>query len=53
MYINGVVQSVSMGGTAGSTSSSSSSSGTASTGLTLNVAGQGSVPLSSVLQISN
>ncbi len=53
MYINGVVQSVSMGGTAGNTSSSSSSSGTASTGLTLNVAGQGSVPLSSVLQISN
>jgi flagellar basal-body rod modification protein FlgD len=43
-YVNGMVQSVSMGGTGSSTSSS---------GLTLNVSGQGSVPFSSVLQISN
>jgi flagellar basal-body rod modification protein FlgD len=43
-YVNGMVQSVSMGGT--------SSSGSGS-GLTLNVSGLGSVPYSSVLQISN
>ena len=38
-YVNGIVQSVTMGA--------------GSTGLTLNVAGQGSVPFSSVQQISN
>jgi flagellar basal-body rod modification protein FlgD len=41
-YVNGIVESVSMGGGAGSTS-----------GLTLNVAGVGSVPFSNVQQISN
>jgi flagellar basal-body rod modification protein FlgD len=60
-YVNGTVESVSMGGsgstgssTSGSTSgsNSSSSSGT-STGLTLNISGVGSVPFASVQQISN
>jgi flagellar basal-body rod modification protein FlgD len=50
-YINGLVQSVSMGGTAASpTSTNGTTAG--SGGLTLNVSGQGSVPFSSVLQIS-
>jgi len=60
-YVNGTVESVSMGGsgstgssTSGSTSGSgSSSSSTTSTGLTLNISGVGSVPFSSVQQISN
>jgi len=50
-YVNGTVESVSMGGS-GSTSSSTSGSST-STGLTLNISGVGSVPFSSVQQISN
>ena len=45
-YVNGTVESVSMGG------SSATSSGT-TTGMTLNVSGVGSVPFSSVQQISN
>jgi flagellar basal-body rod modification protein FlgD len=63
-YVNGTVESVSMGGsgsTGSSTSTSSSSSSNSSsgsgssstTGLTLNVSGVGSVPFSSVQQISN
>jgi flagellar basal-body rod modification protein FlgD len=60
-YVNGTVESVSMGGsgstgssTSGSSSgSSSSSSSSTSSGLTLNVSGVGSVPFSSVQQISN
>jgi flagellar basal-body rod modification protein FlgD len=60
-YVNGTVESVSMGGsgstgssTSGSTSGSgSSSSSSTSTGLTLNISGVGSVPFSSVQQISN
>jgi flagellar basal-body rod modification protein FlgD len=63
-YVTGTVESVSMGGsgssTSGSSSNSSSGSGSsstsgssASTGLTLNVSGVGSVPFSSVQQISN
>jgi flagellar basal-body rod modification protein FlgD len=51
-YVNGTVESVSMGGSSATTSSSSSSSGT-TTGMTLNVSGVGSVPFSSVQQISN
>ena len=49
-YINGLVQSVSMGGTA--TSATSTNGTTAGTGgLTLNVSGQGSVPFGNVIQI--
>jgi flagellar basal-body rod modification protein FlgD len=63
-YVNGTVESVSMGGsgsTGSSTSTSSSSSSNSSTGsnsssttgLTLNISGVGSVPFSSVQTISN
>jgi len=59
-FVNGTVQSVSMGGsgsTGSSTSTSSSAStgsgSTTSTGLTLNISGVGSVPFSSVQTISN
>jgi flagellar basal-body rod modification protein FlgD len=48
-YVNGTVDSVTMG----SGSSATSANGTASSGLTLNIAGLGSVPFSSVEQISN
>lgn len=48
-YVNGTVESVSMGGS----SVSSTGTGTTTTGMTLNVAGVGSVPFSSVQQISN
>jgi flagellar basal-body rod modification protein FlgD len=51
-YVNGTVESVSMGGSS-ATSSGSTTSGTTTTGMTLNVAGVGSVPFSSVQQISN
>jgi flagellar basal-body rod modification protein FlgD len=58
-YVSGTVESVSMGGS-GSTSSSTSGSTSGSTtgssatsGLTLNISGVGSVPFSSVQQISN
>ena len=50
-YVNGTVESVSMGGS--SNSAGSTGSGTTTTGMTLNVAGVGSVPFSSVQQISN
>jgi flagellar basal-body rod modification protein FlgD len=43
-YVTGTVESVSMGG---------SGSSSTSTGLTLNISGVGSVPFSSVQQISN
>jgi flagellar basal-body rod modification protein FlgD len=53
-YVNGTVESVSMGGTGSTTGSGSSTSGSStSTGLTLNISGVGSVPFSSVQQISN
>jgi flagellar basal-body rod modification protein FlgD len=55
-YVNGTVMSVSMGGSgAAASSTSGSASGSASgssSGLTLNVSGVGSVPFSSVQQIS-
>jgi len=49
--VNGTVESVSMGGT--STGGAASTGSAASTGLTVNVSGIGSVPFSSVQQISN
>ena len=55
-YVNGTVESVSMGGsgsTGTSSSSSSASSSSTSTGMTLNISGVGSVPFSSLQQISN
>lgn len=47
-YVNGTIESVTMGG-----SSSGTSSGSSSSGLTLNVSGIGSVPFASVQQILN